>query len=65
MTKPTSDAMVTGLSILGVTALVCAFVAARRRSWVGVTAGTAISMAITLLVWQRYDQIWKSVGPRR
>ncbi|OHT87640.1 DUF6653 family protein [Mycobacteroides saopaulense] len=65
MTKPTSDAMLTGLSILGGAALVSAFVAAWRRSCVGVTVGTAISMAITLLAWRRYDQIWRSVRPRR
>ncbi len=59
MTKPTSDTALTALSLLGSTALVSALVAAWRRRWLGATAGTAISMGITLLAWRRYARIWE------
>lgn len=65
MTKPTSDTSLTVLSILGGAALVWALVAAWRRSWVGATLGTAISMAITLLAWRRYARIWEINRSRR
>ncbi|MEU9809020.1 DUF6653 family protein [Mycobacterium sp. NPDC050853] len=58
MTKPTSDAALTGLSLLGGIALLSALAAAWRRSAIGAIAGTAMSMTITLLAWRRYALIW-------
>nr|WP_078312312.1 hypothetical protein [Mycobacterium sp. D16Q13] len=65
MTKPTSDSALTTLSLLGSTALVSALVAAWRHRWAGATAGTAISMVITLLAWRRYVRIWATTPSRR
>ncbi|TDZ90474.1 hypothetical protein CCUG62472_03726 [Mycobacteroides salmoniphilum] len=65
MTKPTSDTTLTALSLLGGAALLSALVAAWRRSWVGATVGTAISMVITLLAWRRYALIWETSRNRR
>ncbi|WP_139360386.1 hypothetical protein [Mycobacterium sp. D16Q16] len=65
MTKPTSDSALTTLSLLGSTALVSALVAAWRHRWAGATAGTAISMVITLLAWRRYARIWATTPSRR
>ena len=60
MTRPTSDTALTVLGIVGGTALISALIAAWRRSGTGATAGTALSMTITLLAWRRYAHIWEA-----
>lgn len=60
MTRPTSDTALTVLGIVGGTALISALIAAWRRSGIGAAAGTALSMAITLLAWRRYAHIWEA-----
>ncbi|TDZ45262.1 hypothetical protein CCUG63695_00272 [Mycobacteroides franklinii] len=65
MARPTSDPAITALSLLGSAALMSALTASWRRSWVGATAGTVISMVITLLAWGRYSRIWEATGAGR
>ncbi len=60
MTRPTSDTALTVLGVIGGTTLISALIAAWRHSRIGATAGTALSMTITLLAWRRYAHIWEA-----
>ncbi|MCV7308336.1 DUF6653 family protein [Mycobacteroides immunogenum] len=65
MSRPTSDPALTALSLAGSTALVSALTAAWRRSPLWAATGTATSMIVTLLAWDRYGRIWEAARSGR